>query len=184
MSPNNPRTSTSISCRSREGVSASWKLQAHHAAPGGGYETTEISRRFGERCCGTALAARAQQAEPVRRIGIIMSMAPEGLRRISAVGQCATGLKRGPQRQHRRPFGPKAIPKRSRRTLRAEMVALAPDVILAAGQRRYLGAAAAGDPHLAGRSSTRADPVGAGLRRQPEQTGGNATGFTPVRNTA
>ena len=58
----------------------------------------------------------------------------------------------------------------------AELVALAPDVILATGSRGH-GAVAAGDPHRADRVRDVADPVGAGFVDSLARPGGNATGF-------
>ena len=59
----------------------------------------------------------------------------------------------------------------------AELVALAPDVILATGSLDR-GAVAAGDPHRADRvRAVVADPVGAGFVESLARPGGNATGF-------
>ena len=58
----------------------------------------------------------------------------------------------------------------------AELVALAPDVILANGAVDR-GAVAAGDPHRADRVRDVIDPVGAGFVESLARPGGNATGF-------
>ena len=65
----------------------------------------------------------------------------------------------------------------------AELVALAPDVILATWQRR-LWAVAAGDPHAC-RLCLRhvIDPVGAGFVESLARPGGNVTGFHDISNT-
>ena len=62
----------------------------------------------------------------------------------------------------------------------AELVALAPDVILAHGGCDR-GAVAAGDPHRADRVRVVTDPVGAGFVDSLARPGGNATGFMTVR---
>ena len=125
------------------------------------------------------LAARAQQGEPMRRIGALMSTAaddPEGQARIAAfqqgVQQFGWTIGRNVRIDSRWPVGD------SERTRRyaAELVALAPDVILATGS-------AAAAPLL---QATRTvpvvfvivpDPVGAGFVNSLARPGGNATGF-------
>ena len=59
----------------------------------------------------------------------------------------------------------------------AELVALAPDVILASGGYRRRGVTR-GEPHHADRVPVTADPVGAGYVESLAWPGGNATGFT------
>ena len=125
------------------------------------------------------LAARAQQGEPMRRIGALMSTAaddPEGQARIAAfqqgLQQFGWTIGRNVRIDSRWPVGD------SERTRRyaAELVALAPDVILATGS-------AAAAPLL---QATRTvpvvfvivpDPVGAGFVNSLARPGGNATGF-------
>jgi len=125
------------------------------------------------------LGARAQQGEPLRRIGVLMSTAaddPEGQARIAAFQQ---GLQqfnwtigRNVRIDSRWPAGD------SERfhSYAAELVALSPDVILATGS-------AAAEPLL---RATRTipvvfvvvpDPVGAGFVNSLARPGGNATGF-------
>ena len=114
------------------------------------------------------LAARAQQGERLRRIGVLMSTAaddPEG--RPASRRSCtaaAIGLDRRPQRADRHPLADQAC--REVRKYAAELVALAPDVILATGSAS-LGRFAASDPHRADRVRERRRPGRRRLRREP-----------------
>jgi putative ABC transport system substrate-binding protein len=124
------------------------------------------------------LAARAQQPERMRRIGVLMSVAkddPEGQPRIAAFLQDLQPLgwidRHNMRIDIRWTAGPDDI-----RKYAAELAALAPDVILTAGSAT-LG------PLL---QATRTvpivfvhvpDPVGAGLVDSLARPGGNATGF-------
>ena len=125
------------------------------------------------------LAARAQQTERVRRIGVLVSVAddPEGQARIAAFLQSLQQLGwadgRNLQIDTRWAGG---NPERIRRYA-AELVALAPEVILAAGgavvpsllqATRTVPIVFTGTP----------DPVGAGLVASLARPGGNITGFT------
>jgi putative tryptophan/tyrosine transport system substrate-binding protein len=139
-------------------------------------------REFITLSCGVAmwpLAARAQQGEPERRIGVLMSTPendPEGQERIAALLQAlqqlgwTVGL--NVQIDYRWSAGGAG----DARKYAAELVALAPNVILASG-------AAAMEPLL---QTTRtvpivfalaADPVGAGYVDSLSRPGGNVTGF-------
>src|SRR5262249_8919078 len=126
------------------------------------------------------LAARAQQPDRKRRIGVLMTLAaddPEGQARLTAFVQ---GLQefgwtdsRNVQIDYRWPAGDA---ERIRRYA-AELVALAPDVILAGG-----GAVV---PSLLQATRTipivftqTPDPVGAGFVESLARPGGNVTGFT------
>src|SRR5262245_21639274 len=125
------------------------------------------------------LAARAQQADRVRRIGVLMPLAaddPEVQLRLAALAQ---GLQQSGWTIGRNvrveTRWPRAITEELRKSA-AELVALAPDVILANG-----GTAAA--PLL---QTTRdvpivfvvvPDPVGSGFVDSLARPGGNATGF-------
>jgi putative ABC transport system substrate-binding protein len=126
------------------------------------------------------LAARAQQDGRMRRVGVLMHLAaddPEGQARIAAFTQGLQELRWTIGRNVRIDYRWAAGDAERGRKYAAELVALAPDVILAAG-----GAVVA--PLL---QATRAvpivfaqtpDPVGAGFVASLARPGGNATGFT------
>ena len=139
----------------------------------------EVITLIGGAAAAWPLAARAQQGERMRRIGVLMSTAaddPEGRARISAfqVGLQQLGWTdgRNAQIEIRWPQdGAEA------RKYAAELVALAPDVILATGV--YAGSLL--------QQETRtvpivfvlvADPVGAGFVASLARPGGTATGFS------
>jgi|SRR5262245_22566493 len=125
------------------------------------------------------LAARAQQGERTRRIGVLMSFAaddPAGQSRVLAFAQALAQLGWTDGRNVRIDLRWGASdPERTRRYA-AELVALAPDVILAAG-----GAVV---PSLLQATRTvpivftqTSDPVGAGFVDSLARPGGNVTGF-------
>jgi putative ABC transport system substrate-binding protein len=125
------------------------------------------------------LAARAQQGERMRRIGVLHSLAaddPEGQARLAAFAQglqqAGWTIGRNVQIDTRWAAGDA---ERFRRYA-AELVALAPDVILA------VGAAGVGSLRQATRTVpivfvNTSDPVGAGFVESLARPGGNATGF-------
>ena len=97
------------------------------------------------------LAARAQQAERMRRIGVLMALAaddPEGQARLAAFVQGLQQLGWTDGRNVQIDYRWGAGDAERIRRYAAELAALAPDVILAAW-RRGRGAIAAGDPHRA-----------------------------------
>ena len=128
------------------------------------------------------LAARAQQRERMRRIGVLMPCAaddPEasGPRRGVPAGAAAIGLDRRPQRADRLPLG--------RRQCRRHSQIRGGIGRARAGRhpghwQRGRRAVAAGDPHRADRvrrsSPIRSAPASSTSLARP---GGNATGFTP-----
>jgi len=144
---------------------------------------TTIARRklLAALACAAALplAARAQQREQMRRIGVLMNRAaddPTGQARLKAFQQALQqlGWSDGRNVQIDVRWGENDTD-RSRRYA-AELVALAPDVILAGGT---LSVAAV---QQASRSvpivfASVADPVGAGFVDSLARPGGNATGF-------
>ena len=125
------------------------------------------------------LAARAQQPERMRRVGVLMHLAaddPEGQARLAAFTQGLQELRWTIGRNVRIDYRWAAGDAERGRKYAAELVALAPDVILAAG-----GAVVA--PLLqASRTvpivfAQTPDPVGAGFVASLARPGGNATGF-------
>ena len=125
------------------------------------------------------LAARAQQRRARRRIGVLMTTAaddPEGQARIAALLQGLQPLGWTVGRNVRIDYRWSAGDAANTRKYAAELVALAPEVILTGG-------AAGVGPLL---QATRtvpvvfvlvADPVGAGFVDSLVRPGGNATGF-------
>jgi putative ABC transport system substrate-binding protein len=125
------------------------------------------------------LAARAQQGERMRRIGVLMSVAdgPEGKARLGAFleGLQQLGWTDGRNVRIDQRWG--AGDAERARKYAAELVALGADVILASGDHSVVGS----------RQATRtvpivfttvADPVGTGYVESLARPGGNMTGFT------
>jgi putative tryptophan/tyrosine transport system substrate-binding protein len=140
----------------------------------------EFITLLGGACAGWPFAARAQRPEPMRRVGALMNLAaddPESQDRIGAFLQQLAKLGwtvgRNLRIDYRWPAGDDALTRR----YAAELVELAPHVILAASGATVL-------PLL---QATRTipivfaqtpDPVGAGFVASLARPGGNATGFT------
>ena len=125
------------------------------------------------------LAARAQQTERMRSIGVLMNRAlgdPEGQARIVALQQALLklGWTEGGNMRIEIRWGEDDID--LERKYAAELVALAPDIILAAGtvSMTALQHVARGLPVV---FAVVADPVGAGFVSSLARPGGNATGF-------
>ena len=141
-------------------------------------------RAFITLICGAAaawpLAARAQQTDRVRRIGVLMSTAAddaEGQARLRAFVQGLQELGWTDGRNVRFDYRWPAGDAQRIRRYAAELAALAPDVILAGG-----GAVI---PSLLQATRTvpivftqTPDPVGAGFVESLARPGGNVTGFT------
>jgi len=126
------------------------------------------------------LAARAQQPERMRRIGVLMSVAandPEGEARLTAFLQGLQQLGWTDGRNVRIDIRWGAGDPDRYRRYAAELVALAPDVILAASSSALepLQQATRTAPIV---FVTIADPVGAGFVNSLARPGGNATGFS------
>ena len=117
----------------------------------------------------------------MRRIGVLMALAasdPESSRRLTAfrAGIAGAGLDRWPQCADRYALEPTGDADHFRKYA-AELVALAPDVILA------IGSTTLGPLRQTTRSvpivfALVADPVGGGFVESLARPGGNATGFT------
>ena len=140
----------------------------------------EFITLLGGAAAGRPLAARAQQRERVRRVGVLMNTAaddPIGQTRIAAfvqgLQQLGWGVGRNVEIDSRWAGGDAD---RIRRYA-VELVALAPDVIVATGS------ATVGPLQRATRSVpivfvTTVDPVGGGFVESLARPGTNATGFT------
>src|SRR5262245_54481589 len=126
------------------------------------------------------LAARAQQRERMRRVGVLMSLAPDDPESPVRIGALLQGLQqlgwtdgRNVRIDYRWGAGDA---ERIRKSV-AELVALAPDVILAHG-RSLVGPLQQATRTVPIVFVNVADPVGAGLVDSLARPGGNATGFT------
>jgi len=128
------------------------------------------------------LAAHAQQADRMRRIGVFISLAaddPTGQARFVAFVQALQELGWTDGRNVRidTRWGP-GDAERARRYA-AELVALAPDVILASGGTSVAALLQASHTVPIVFTQTQ-DPVGAGYVDSLAQPGGNTTGFTSM----
>ena len=127
------------------------------------------------------LAAHAQQPERMRRVGVLMNSAaddPESQARVGAFlqGLQASGWTIGGNVRIEYRWGGGGDSDRLRR-LAAELVALAPDVILA-GTGGTTGALRQASRTVPIVFAQAVDPVGAGSVASLARPGGNATGFT------
>jgi ABC-type uncharacterized transport system substrate-binding protein len=125
------------------------------------------------------LAARSQQTDRARRIGILMAQAaddPDGQARVAAFLQALQGLGWVEGRNVRFDYrwGGGDV---DRRRDAAELVALAPDVILASGGQ-VMGPLREATRTLPIVFTQTPDPVGAGFVASLARPGGNTTGFT------
>ena len=139
----------------------------------------ELLAALGGAAAAWPLAARAQQGERVWRIGALMSVAaddPEAPARVGAFSQGLAELGWTISRNVRIDYRWYAGDADMARKYAVELVALAPDVVLAAGTQGV----------TAIQQATRsvpivfvgvADPVGAGFVNNLARPGGNATGF-------
>ena len=140
----------------------------------------EFITLFGVAALAGPRAARAQQADRVRRVGVLMSRAagdPEEQARFAGFLQGLQKLGWTDGRNVRIDYRWAAADADRSRAYAAELVALAPDVILASGSASVAALL----------QTTRTvpivfvniiDPVGAGYVARLARPGGNATGFT------
>ena len=127
------------------------------------------------------LAARAQQVDRMRRVGVLLNRVaddPEEQARLAAFLQRLQELGWTDGRNVWIDYRWAAADPDRSRTYAAELVALAPDVILAAGSQSVaaLQQTATTVPIV---FANVVDPVGAGFVARLARPGGNATGFTP-----
>ena len=126
------------------------------------------------------LAARAQQPERMRRIGVLMTTGaddPESQRRMTAFVQGLQELGWTDGRNVRIDTRWSASDADLGRRYAAELVALAPDVILASGGT-VVGTLLQASRTVPIVFTLTVDPVGAGFVASLARPGGNATGFT------
>ena len=137
---------------------------------------------LGGAAAGWPFAARAQQPERLRRIGVLSPLAaddPQAQARLTAFLQGLAQLGWTVERNVRIDYRWSAGNDANTRKYAAELATLAPDVILTSG-------AAAVAPLLQATRSVPIvfvivpDPVGAGFVDSLARPGGNATGFTAV----
>jgi putative ABC transport system substrate-binding protein len=139
-------------------------------------------RQFITLLCGAAawpLAARAQQPERVRRIGVLMNAAADDSEAAALIGAFSQGLSDlgwSIGRNVRIDYRWYAGNADAARKYAGELVALSPDVILAAGTPGVTAIQQNTDsvPIVFARVS---DPGGAGVVSSLARPGGNATGF-------
>jgi putative ABC transport system substrate-binding protein len=126
------------------------------------------------------LAARAQQLERMRRVGVLMNLTaddPEASARVTAFAQGLQQLGWTAGHNVRIDYRWSAVDADRSRRYAVELVALAPDVILASGVPvvTALLQATRSVPIVFAQVI---DPVGSGLVASLARPGGNATGFT------
>jgi putative tryptophan/tyrosine transport system substrate-binding protein len=125
------------------------------------------------------LAARAQQGDRLRRIGVLMNLTADDLEASARVTALAQGLQQlgwTDGRNVRIDYRWGAIDADRSRRYAAELVALAPDVILAVGGPAVAALQQGAVPIV---FVNVADPVGAGFVNSLARPGGNVTGFAP-----
>jgi putative ABC transport system substrate-binding protein len=140
----------------------------------------EFMTLLGSAAAAWPLAARAQRPERMRRIGVLMNVAvddPEGQARIAAFHQGLQewGWTLGRNARIDARWG--AVDAESSRRYAAELVGLAPDVILASASAA-MGALQQTTRTVPIVFVSIVDPVGAGFVESLARPGGNATGFT------
>ena len=128
------------------------------------------------------LAARAQQPEKMRRIGVLLSFAaddPEALSRVATFLQALQQLGWTDGRNVRIEYRMTAGDADRSRTYAAELATLAPDVILASGSST-VGPLLQANRTIPIVFVALVDPVGAGFVESLARPGRNVTGFTTI----
>ena len=139
----------------------------------------EFISLLGGAVAGWPLAARAQQDERVRRVGVLMSQAaddPEAQARITAFSQGLRELGWSVDRNLQIETRWATADDLHRHA--AELVALAPDVLVAATGSTTVAPLLQATRTVPIVFVTVIDPVGAGFVASLARPGGNATGFT------
>jgi putative tryptophan/tyrosine transport system substrate-binding protein len=125
-------------------------------------------------------AAGAQQREKMRRVGVLMTLAaddPEGLARVTAFAQRLQELGWRDGRDVRIDYRWAAVDAESSHSQAQELLALAPDVIIAVATPNVVALQReTGTVPIVFVGVT--DPVGAGLVESLAHPGGNTTGFS------
>jgi putative tryptophan/tyrosine transport system substrate-binding protein len=150
-----------------------WSLRGH-------VQRRDFIKVIAGSAVGWPLAARAQQPDRIRRIGVLMSLAAddqEGQARLAAFVQGLRDLGLTEGRDVRIDIRWGVGNAEDARKYAAELVALAPDVILASGGT-VVGALLQATRTVPIVFTQTADPVGGGLVASLSRPGGNATGFT------
>jgi ABC-type uncharacterized transport system substrate-binding protein len=142
-------------------------------------ERREFIALLGGTAAAWPLAVRAQQPERVRRIGVLMNAAADDSEAAALIGAFSQGLSElgwSIGRNVRIDYRWYAGNADAARKYAEELVALSPDVILAAGTPGVTAIQQDTDsvPIVFARVS---DPVGAGVVSSLARPGGNATGF-------
>jgi len=125
------------------------------------------------------LAARAQQSEPMRRVGVLMNLTADdddASPRVTALAQGLQQLGWTAGRNVRIDYRWGAVDADRSRRYATELLALAPDVILASSSPA-VAALQQATPTVPIVFVNIIDPVGAGFVDSLAQPGGNATGF-------
>ena len=138
----------------------------------------ELLAALGGAAVAWPLAARAQQVERMRRIGVLMALAandPEGRARIKVFEQGLNELGWSVDRNLRIDYR-WAAGDANRYHTAAELLALAPDVVVAAGSAAMGALQPTGSVPVV--FVQVGDPVGAGFVESLARPGGNATGFS------
>jgi putative tryptophan/tyrosine transport system substrate-binding protein len=175
---------------SRRGLEAAWMLSSRPVPTDQGGEMyaarSAQSSRFRSLLGGAAaawpLATRAQQPEKMRRIGVLLSFAaddPEALARVATFLQALQQLGWTDGRNVRIEYRMTAGDADRSRTYAAELVALAPEVILASGSST-VGPLLQANRTVPIVFVALVDPVGAGFVASLARPGRNVTGFTTI----